>query len=173
MFVAIAPAVLLLALILQPFVAEAVEPELPRAHLDTTYSPPTGRTVAVPRGGDFQAALLAAQAGDVITLAAGATYRGPFTLPNKAGAGWITVRSSVPDAGFPPPGTRVTPAHAPLMPRLVASTGSAITTARGARHATLCWWITPEGMSAARSRGLILRASSSRPSPGPYCPGTA
>lgn len=70
----------------------------------------------------------------MITLAAGATHRGRFTLPNKPRAGWIIVRTTVPDAGFPPTGTRVTPSHAPLTPRLVASSGSVITSAPGAHH---------------------------------------
>ncbi|PYN80939.1 MAG: hypothetical protein DMD96_12795 [Candidatus Rokuibacteriota bacterium] len=85
--------------------SEAQPPELPRAFLDTTLVPPSGQTIIVPAGGDLQAALNAAQPGDVITLQAGATFRGPFTLPNKAGLGWITVRTSAPDSSLPPPGT--------------------------------------------------------------------
>ena len=46
------------------------------------------------------------QPGDVITLAAGATFTGPFTLPDKSGSAWITVRTSAP-GGLPPAGTRV------------------------------------------------------------------
>jgi len=41
-------------------------------------------TIAVPSGGDLQAALNAAQPGDVITLEPDATYTGNFILPNKA-----------------------------------------------------------------------------------------
>ena len=77
--------------------AEALPPELPRVFLDTALVAPTGQTIAVPAGGNLQAALDAAQPGDVITLQAGATFQGPFTLPNKAGAGWITVRTSAPE----------------------------------------------------------------------------
>jgi hypothetical protein len=44
------------------------------------------------------------------------------------------VRTAVPDGTFPPVGTRVTPAHASQMPRLVASSGSVINTASGAHH---------------------------------------
>lgn len=87
--------------------------------MDTTYAPPAGRTIAVRAGGDFQAALRAAQPGDVITLQAGAVFRGNFTLPRKTGAGWIVIRSSSADAELPPPGTRITPGFAPAMPRLV------------------------------------------------------
>ena len=81
--------------------AWAVAPELPRVFLDTTVVPPTGTTITVSAGGDLQAALNAAQPGDVITLQAGATFTGPFTLPNKAGTGWITVRTSAPDSSLP------------------------------------------------------------------------
>src|ERR671919_420685 len=99
--------------------AGAVPPELPRTFLDTTYVPPTGRTIAVAAGGSFQAALDAAQPGDVITLQAGATFRGPFLLPNKARARWITIRTSAPDSSLPAPGTPVTVSHAAAMPKIV------------------------------------------------------
>src|SRR5262249_14876933 len=115
---------------------EAAPPERPRTTVDTTDVRPTGRTIAVPAGGNFQAALNAAQPGDVIALEAGATFRGPFTLPAKPGTGWIIVRTSAPDSSLPPPGTRVTPADAPVMPKIEVGTGlgGAIQTAPGAHH---------------------------------------
>ena len=64
-----------------------VAPELPRRLVDTTLVAPSGRTIAVAAGGNFQGALNAAQPGDVITLQAGATFTGPFALPAKPGAG--------------------------------------------------------------------------------------
>src|SRR6058998_1241044 len=67
----------------------SINPELPRVFLNTTYVAPSGQTLAVPAGGDFQAALNAAQPGDTIALASGATFSGNFTLPNKSGTGWI------------------------------------------------------------------------------------
>src|SRR5439155_16363340 len=94
----VAALVLPLAGLLIPPVVAAAEPALPRMYIDTTYVSATGKTIAVAAGGNFQAALVAARPGDVITLAAGATYRGPFTLPNKPAAGWITVRTSAPDS---------------------------------------------------------------------------
>src|SRR5712691_10270172 len=116
--------------------AEALPPELPRVFLDTTLVAPSGQTLAVPTGGDLQAALNAAQPGDVITLQAGVTFTGPFTLPNKAGTGWITVRTSAPDTSLPAPGTRVTPSYAAVMPKIVvgANVGPAIGAAAGAHH---------------------------------------
>jgi hypothetical protein len=82
--------------------------ELPRVQVDTSYVAPSGQVITVPAGGNFQAALDAAQPGDVITLAAGATYVGPFTLRNTTGTGWITVRTSTPDVKrtCPPVGPR-------------------------------------------------------------------
>lgn len=84
-------------------------------------------------GGDLQDALDRARPNDEIVLEAGATFRGPFTLPRQAGSGWITVRSSALGA-LPPAGTRVGPAHAALMPKLESSAGSVLSTASGAHH---------------------------------------
>ncbi|HYP00547.1 MAG TPA: hypothetical protein VER76_10195, partial [Pyrinomonadaceae bacterium] len=81
-------------------------------------------TINVPVHGDFQAALDAAQPGDEIVLAAGALYMGPFTLPYKTGANWITIRTSTPDSLLPAPGTRITPAHAHLLPKLLSPGGN-------------------------------------------------
>ena len=93
-------------------------PASPRL-LETSYSPPAGRTIAVRAGGDLQAALDTAQPGDVISLNAGSTFRGNFTLRRKPGPDWIVVRSSAPDTLLPPPGTQITPAFALAMPKLV------------------------------------------------------
>lgn len=107
-------------------------PERPRAFVETAASPVTGKTIALRAGGDLQAALDAARPGDTIALPPGASFRGPFTLPKKAGDGWIVVRTA--SAGLPPAGTRVTPADAASMPRLESAAGSAIQTAPGAHH---------------------------------------
>lgn len=78
-------------------------------------------TIAVPAGGSFQAALDSAQPGDTIELAAGATFVGPFTLPDKntSSTEWITIRTSAPDSSLPPAGQRITPASAPALPKVV------------------------------------------------------
>jgi len=111
------------------------EPELPRVFIDTNYNQPTGRTIAVPAGGEFQAAINQAQPGDIITLKAGATYTGNFTLPAKSGSGWIVIRSSAPDGSLPPPGTRITPAFAGALPKIVTpNSGAALEALSGAHH---------------------------------------
>ena len=81
-------------------------PELPRVYLDTRFVAPTGRTIVVPAGGSLQEALNAAARGDVVELAAGATYTGNFVLPQKSGTGWVTIRTAT---ALPPEGTRITP----------------------------------------------------------------
>src|SRR3989442_7755248 len=109
-------------------------PALPRVTLDTTAVSPSGRVIAVPAGGNLQAALNDAQPGDVIDLPARAAFVGNFTLPNKSGAAWITVRSSL-YARLPPPGSRVSPGDAVSMPKLVTPTPvPALSTAPRAAH---------------------------------------
>src|SRR5262249_39738605 len=73
---------------------------------------PTGGTIDVPAGGDLQAAIDAAQPGDTIVLAAGATYPGSFILRAKDGSSFITIQSSAPEWSVPPDGVRVTPDNA-------------------------------------------------------------
>jgi hypothetical protein len=111
-------------------------PERPRVFLNTDYTPPTGRTIAVVASGDFQDALNQAQPGDVITLEAGATFTGNFTLPNKSGqSGWIVIRSSAADSNLPPPGTRISPTYSNVLPKIVSPNSEpAIRAASGAHH---------------------------------------
>jgi hypothetical protein len=75
-----------------------------------------GPIVAVPAGGDLQAALDAAVPGTTIQLAPGATYTGNFLLRKKPGPGVITLRAA--DDLALPPGKRVTPADADKMAKL-------------------------------------------------------
>ncbi len=112
----------------------APDPTLPTL-LNTQYSPPTGATINVAAGGNFQTALNNAQPGDEIVLAAGATYTGSFTLPVKSGSAWIIIRSSTPAANLPAEGQRMKPSYAALLPKIVSSTSeAAIQTAPGAHH---------------------------------------
>ena len=112
-----------------------VLPQMPRESVDTAIVASPGRRLTVPSGGSFQDALDKAQPGDEIVLEAGAVYHGPFILQNKRdGSGWITIRSSAVGGEFPSPGTRVRPAHAVKMPKLVSSRHSVIEAQRRAHH---------------------------------------
>ena len=89
--------------------------------------------VYVAGGGDLQAAINGAVGGDTIFLQAGATFVGSFRLRVHGGTGVVTIRSSAPDAQLPAPGTRISPAHAPLLPKLrSATTEPVFSTAPGA-----------------------------------------
>ncbi len=114
------------------------DPMLPqplREFVDTELPPASGRTIHVPAGGDLQDALDVARLGDTIVLESGATFKGPFSLPNKtSGAGWITIRSSGVDRQFPPPGTRVGPGQAAMMATLSSWREAVVTAERGAHH---------------------------------------
>jgi len=95
---------------------------------------PTGRTITVAKGASLQAAIDAAKPGDVLLLAAGATYTGNFTLPKKTGDAWITIRTSTPDSKLPV-GKRVTSAQGTLLAKIVSPNGSAaLKTKAGAHH---------------------------------------
>ena len=104
------------------------EPALPQAYVDTTLIPPTGNTISLDAGGNLQTALNTAQPGDLITLAAGATYTGSFTLPVKPGSRYITVQT----VGFSTPG-RLTPSGA-LAKIVTPSTEPAVSAAPRAHH---------------------------------------
>ena len=88
--------------------------------------------INVPAGADLQDAIDRAVPGDVILLARGATYTGPFTLPAKPGDRFITIRTS----GLTWPGTtRVDPSRARDFAKLQpSSAGAALRTAPGAHH---------------------------------------
>ena len=89
----------------------------------------------VPPGGDLQGTINAAQPGDTITLAPGATYVGNFVLPAKGGSAFITIRSATPDGMLPADGARINPGFAPLLAKLRSPNGApALATALGASH---------------------------------------
>lgn len=112
-----------------------IVPELPRVSLSTTYVQSPKQPIFLGAGKDLQAALNAAKPGDVISLQAGATFVGNFTLPNKRGKDWIVIRSSASDASLPTPGTRVKPSDAHLMAKIVSpNTDPALRTDAAANH---------------------------------------
>jgi hypothetical protein len=111
-------------------------PQEPSVILDTTAVAPTGKTVSVAAGGDLQGALNSAQPGDVVEIAAGATFTGNFVLPAKSGADsthWVLVRSSA-YASLPAAGSRVAPSNASTMAKIQTSnTAPALAFANGAK----------------------------------------
>jgi hypothetical protein len=103
------------------------------ALVDTSWPSTPGSTIAVHAGDDLQAALDEAQPGDNVVIDAGASFVGPFHLRAKTGSGWIVVRSA--DPALPPAGTRVMPADASHMPKILAPTSdNALVADAGASH---------------------------------------
>ena len=94
-------------------------------------------TIQVKAGGNLQAAIDEANYGDVIVLEAGATYKGPITLPSKKGASdqYITITTSN-LSGIAKENERINPQlHAKAMPKIVGPDSSAaIATAEQAHH---------------------------------------
>jgi uncharacterized protein YjdB len=133
--------------------------ELPRLSVNTAY-PTAARQVRVAAGANLQAAIDAAQPGDELLLAPGATFVGNFNLPNKGtSTSWITIRTDVSDAVLGAVGTRMTPtraAAANLAKILTTSTVSSIGTALAAHH----WRLTGleiGGTTAASEINGIVR----------------
>jgi hypothetical protein len=94
-----------------------------------------GSAINVPAGGDLQAALNAANPGDTILLAAGATYTGSFKLPTKSGSSFITIRTSASDSQLPPAGTRIDPSYFAVLPKILGPAGGpAVYTDTAAHH---------------------------------------
>ena len=110
--------------------------QLPRVYLDTTWNLPTGGTTwAAHDVTQFKTALTNSVPGDVIVLDAGVTYSGSFTLPVKSNPNgrWIYIISS--QLANLPAGTRVSPANAIYMPKIVAPGASTtIAVAPGANY---------------------------------------
>lgn len=69
----------------------------------------SGSTIFVKKGDDFQKALDAANSGDTILLQTGVTFKGSFTLPNKPGSDFITIRSSASSDQLPTENVRIDP----------------------------------------------------------------
>ena len=116
-------------------------PELPRASEVVTCFPDTAgytRITVGPVGRqyqDLQLAINAAAMRTVIVLDAGVVFNGSYVLPKKAdNNGWIVIISSR-ASELPLDGRRVTPLHAPLMPRIVTVNTSGVPTFRTSAEA--------------------------------------
>src|SRR5687767_6338549 len=112
-------------------------PAMPKVFINTEFNLPVGgQLFKVSSSTNLQSALNNSNLGDIIELKAGITFIGPFTLPEKtSGTGWIYIISSE-YASLPPPCTRVTPAEASKMPKIVniANNGGTINTVPNAHH---------------------------------------
>ena len=86
-------------------------------------------TTTVAAGADLQAALNAAQPGDVLVLQAGARFVGQFRLPPNATGPVITIRSSA-----TLPQRRIAPQDANLLPTLASPVISAVLDGTGAAN---------------------------------------
>ncbi len=120
----------------------------------STFSAGSVSATPTANGNALRRVLSSARPGDVIYLTAGATFEGPFQLPQKPGSGFITIRTNTPDSQLPA-GTRVSPDDASLMPTLVplahstSPLDSVITTAPGAGYYRLV------GLEIATPRYLV------------------
>jgi hypothetical protein len=111
-------------------------PTLPQSTPNVTAPTQSGATIVVNAEGNLQAALDAVNPGDVIELAAGATFTGNFVVRNKAtdAAHWIVIRTSG-HASLPASGKRVAPADAVHMARIrTTNSNAALTFANGAKY---------------------------------------
>jgi hypothetical protein len=110
----------------------------------------TAININVPANGNLQTALNSAHPGDTITLAAGATYTGNFSLAHNPGPQWITIQSSA--MSSLPAGTRVSTAKASFMPKLVSPNGGAvIAAAEGANYYRI------QGIEVRPARGVYAQ----------------
>lgn len=129
-----------------------IKQALPAATVDVTMPVLAGKHTAVKSGDSLQAAIDAAQPGDTLELEAGATFTGPITLGNKSGTDWVVIRTSTPDAQLATPGTRVSPALAPKMAKIQASS-TPIVVAKGAHNFRLI------GLEVTATSGAYVNAA--------------
>lgn len=108
-------------------IVQPVLPTLPQVHVDASM-PDTSHysLVQVKAGGHLQSAIDNASCnptGTIITIHAGATFKGPILLPAKSCAEgqWIIVRSDAPDSNLPALETRINPSYETQLPIILAS----------------------------------------------------
>jgi len=132
-------------------------PETPRTILAVhpTSAVVTGASHRADSSAAFQAALDSAKPGDEIVLEAGRLFIGNFTLPRKAGTGWITIRSST-MAKLPGDGARVSPKDAAAMPKIVSPNDrAALSAAPGAAFYRLVGLEITQAENVPYNYGLV------------------
>ena len=123
--------------------------------------PPTDAPAAirVEGAGNLQEALDRAKPGDVIELAAGATYTGNFVLTQKTGDRYITLRTAA-SSGLPDATGRIGPEHAAKLAKIQSpNSAPAIRTAPGAHHWRLM--LLEIGPAASPSADLLVLGDAS------------
>jgi len=125
--------------------------QLPQVYIDTTWNPPVGGTTwAAHTAAQLSSALSSAVPGDIIVLDAGATYTGNFQLPAKVNPSgkWIYIESSA--IASLPAGTRVSPANASNMAKIVTTTvAPVLQTNGGSNH----WRLAGLEITSASTQG--------------------
>jgi hypothetical protein len=116
--------------------------------------PARAASLVVNAGGNLQAALDAAQPGDVIVLQAGARFVGQFRLPPKPDGPVITIRSSA-----TLPDRRITPADSALLPKIAPAAIGTVLDGTGASNWRLDG-IQFESVSNGQGDILVLHDSS-------------
>ena len=94
-------------------------------------------TIQVRAGDNLQAAINAAQPGDILMLEAGATFTGNFVLPVKPGSEFVTIRTAEggPTGAYPSAIARILPTHAPNLAKIRSGNSlPAIATVPGSHH---------------------------------------
>ena len=151
--------VVILAAVLTPAVMfAATAPEPPRLYVDTRAVSSTGHTSRCRRAMTFRQRSTTPAPGTRSRRSRGRHVHGKLLrLPNKSGTGWIVVRTSAPDSSLPSAGTRITPASAPGLPKVVSpNSGAAIATEDGAHHHYRLIGIEiTAGASVSSSSGLV------------------
>jgi hypothetical protein len=135
--------------------------QLPTVFVDTKMPAVAGTIIKVAAGGDLQAALDAAQPGDAVELAPGATFTGNFVLRNKntTSTNWIVIRPASGTGQLPAEGTRMSPSLAASLqlPRVATpNSDPVIQTEPGAHHYRIIGLELTAASSATMNYGLVF-----------------
>lgn len=120
-------------------VSAQVMPQLPQYYLNSCVPTTTITKTVCASGCDYnntelQQAIDDALPGTTITLEAGFTYNGQFSLPEKSGTGAIIIRTSTADANLPDEDTRIDPSYSNVLAKLQGPAYSAVLTTDSRAH---------------------------------------